>query len=163
MTLTVGPLDLVDGTPILDIKPYIRTVDSFPESSLGWIGEVEQQMAEAPRFEIVVSSMAERQLAWLQDKGIDFTDRAFEILRIDPAPHRTRRILRLEDGRIRMACGPWRMYYRIVEHTVVIDEVAKGYSDETLYSKGYEKIPDFEAQIEFSKTDWSSIPQNVIS
>ena len=163
LTLTVGPLDLVDGTPILDIKPYIRTVDSFPERSLGWIGEVEQQMAEAPRFEIVVSSMAERQLAWLQDKGIDFTDRAFEILRIDPAPHRTRRILRLEDGRIRMACGPWRMYYRIVEHTVVIDEVAKGYSDETLYSKGYEKIPDFEAQIEFSKTDWSSIPQNVIS
>src|SRR5579872_2992859 len=38
--LEVGPLDLVDGTPVLDIKPYLRTVDCHSAASLGWLAEV---------------------------------------------------------------------------------------------------------------------------
>ncbi|MEY3492095.1 MAG: tRNA ((37)-N6)-methyltransferase TrmO, partial [Verrucomicrobiota bacterium] len=30
--LVLGPCDLVDGTPIFDIKPYIPSYDSFPEA-----------------------------------------------------------------------------------------------------------------------------------
>lgn len=32
LALTVGPLDLVDGTPIFDIKPYLPRVDAFPDA-----------------------------------------------------------------------------------------------------------------------------------
>lgn len=35
--VTVKGLDLLDETPILDIKPYLANVDSFPDASLGWL------------------------------------------------------------------------------------------------------------------------------
>ena len=35
-TLTVVGLDCVDGTPLLDIKPYFSTTDSVPGAQVGW-------------------------------------------------------------------------------------------------------------------------------
>jgi tRNA-Thr(GGU) m(6)t(6)A37 methyltransferase TsaA len=150
--LVVGPLDLVDGTPILDIKPYLPAVDSFPESRIGWLEEVERA-ERAPRpFRIELSAQADRQLRWLKENwGVDFTDRAFEILTRDPRPHRTRRILQIEENLFRIACGGWRMYYQVSQDLVQIQEVQKGYSDETLHTPGNEKVIDREAQIAFAK------------
>jgi tRNA-Thr(GGU) m(6)t(6)A37 methyltransferase TsaA len=34
--LFVVGLDCVDGTPLLDIKPYFASTDSVPEASVGW-------------------------------------------------------------------------------------------------------------------------------
>jgi tRNA-Thr(GGU) m(6)t(6)A37 methyltransferase TsaA len=36
-TLTVRYLDCVDGTPLLDIKPYLKTTDCERDSSMGWL------------------------------------------------------------------------------------------------------------------------------
>ena len=36
-TLLVRGLDCLDGTPLLDIKPYLPTVDAEPEASMGWL------------------------------------------------------------------------------------------------------------------------------
>ena len=35
-TLRVVGLDCLDGTPLLDIKPYLPSVDSVPEAVVGW-------------------------------------------------------------------------------------------------------------------------------
>ena len=35
--LHVRGLDLIDGTPVLDIKPYVPFCDAFPGSADGWI------------------------------------------------------------------------------------------------------------------------------
>lgn len=35
--LTVSEVDLLEGTPILDIKPYIPEFDCRPEASSGWV------------------------------------------------------------------------------------------------------------------------------
>lgn len=35
--LEVGDLDLLDGTPVLDIKPYVPEFDSYPEAAAGWL------------------------------------------------------------------------------------------------------------------------------
>ncbi|CAM9697305.1 unnamed protein product [Phaeothamnion confervicola] len=32
-----GGLDLLDGTPVLDVKPYIPYIDSFPDARAGWV------------------------------------------------------------------------------------------------------------------------------
>lgn len=37
--LDVADIDIVDGAPLLDIKPYIPEFDSFPESKAGWCDE----------------------------------------------------------------------------------------------------------------------------
>jgi tRNA-Thr(GGU) m(6)t(6)A37 methyltransferase TsaA len=50
-TLHVQGIDLLDGTPILDIKPYVPYADAFPSSRAGWIDELspeELQFAKRP-------------------------------------------------------------------------------------------------------------------
>ena len=45
--LIVGEVDLIDGTPILDIKPYVPAIDAFPGSKAGWVDEIERAGAPA--------------------------------------------------------------------------------------------------------------------
>lgn len=51
--LRVRGMDLLDGTPILDIKPYVPYADSFPDSAAGWIDAIDAssglQSAPGPR------------------------------------------------------------------------------------------------------------------
>ena len=35
-TLSVVGLDCLDGTPLIDIKPYFASVDAVPEAIVGW-------------------------------------------------------------------------------------------------------------------------------
>lgn len=35
--VAVRGIDLLDGTPILDIKPYIPTIDAWPDAGHGWL------------------------------------------------------------------------------------------------------------------------------
>ncbi len=39
LSLHVAECDLLDGTPVLDIKPYIPSADAFPDAKAGWVGE----------------------------------------------------------------------------------------------------------------------------
>jgi len=52
-SLRVRGVDLLDGTPILDIKPYVPYADAFPDSRAGWIDAVDaasgRQSAPGPR------------------------------------------------------------------------------------------------------------------
>lgn len=48
----VDEADLLDGTPILDIKPYIPAADAFPHAKAGWVEAQEHWHVEAtPEFE----------------------------------------------------------------------------------------------------------------
>ena len=58
--LTVSGLDLVDGTPILDIKPYLPYVEAIPDAQAGYASEapaVELEIQFSP--EIINSHPAE--------------------------------------------------------------------------------------------------------
>ena len=44
--LYVRGLDLIDGTPVLDIKPYVAYCDAFPDSSAGWVDELDEAERE---------------------------------------------------------------------------------------------------------------------
>ncbi len=35
--LYIKDLDIIDGTPLLDIKPYVPTVDAFKTEQIGWL------------------------------------------------------------------------------------------------------------------------------
>jgi tRNA-Thr(GGU) m(6)t(6)A37 methyltransferase TsaA len=51
--LRVRGMDLLDGTPILDIKPYVPYADAFPDARAGWIDAIDaaqgQHSAPGPR------------------------------------------------------------------------------------------------------------------
>jgi tRNA-Thr(GGU) m(6)t(6)A37 methyltransferase TsaA len=41
-TLRLRGVDLLDGTPVLDLKPYVPYADAFPEVRAGWIDAVDE-------------------------------------------------------------------------------------------------------------------------
>jgi len=63
LRLTIDEVDLIDGTPVLDIKPYIPKIDAFPDVACGW---VERQQSD--RWAVVSSTpfseQAARILTW---------------------------------------------------------------------------------------------------
>jgi tRNA-Thr(GGU) m(6)t(6)A37 methyltransferase TsaA len=40
-TLCLRGVDLLDGTPVLDVKPYVPYADAFPKARAGWIDGVD--------------------------------------------------------------------------------------------------------------------------
>jgi tRNA-Thr(GGU) m(6)t(6)A37 methyltransferase TsaA len=45
----VRGLDLLDGTPVLDLKPYVPYADAFPDARSGWLDALEAPMDEPDR------------------------------------------------------------------------------------------------------------------
>lgn len=43
-TLQLRGVDLLDGTPVLDIKPYVPYADAFPDAKAGWIDELDARL-----------------------------------------------------------------------------------------------------------------------
>jgi tRNA-Thr(GGU) m(6)t(6)A37 methyltransferase TsaA len=150
-TLIVGPLDLVDGTPILDIKPYIPEIDSFPESRSGWVQGLTTTLI--PKFAVHITPEAQKQLDWLAEHGVSVFSRALELLSVDPSPNRTRRISTCGSG-YKMGCGAWRILFDadMNNSTVVIYKIAPGYPERTLADLSKTAIPDRETQRLFYST-----------
>lgn len=119
LTLWVGEHDLLDGTPILDIKPYIPEFDAFPHEAAGWLAE----LAAPPAYTLRWSPRAAAQLRWLQQNyHADFGQRVHNVLEYDPLPHRTRRILKLGEE-YRLSCASWRIFFRLENQEVWIDRL----------------------------------------
>jgi tRNA (adenine37-N6)-methyltransferase len=41
-TLDIEDVDMLDGTPLLDIKPYVPAFDAYPDAATGWLAAVAQ-------------------------------------------------------------------------------------------------------------------------
>lgn len=146
-TLTLGPCDLVDGTPVFDIKPYIPEYDSFPNESTGWIEPVNETARLPPAYEVRFSQAAAEQAAWLfSEWAIDFRPRLIEVLERDPTPHRTRRIRALGNGRGSIACGAWFAVFAVKGNHVEVEALEAGYPAEFLK---WTDVPDREAQLAY--------------
>ncbi len=51
-TLRIEGVDLLDGTPVLDVKPFVREFDAETEIRCGWLDDVRNRRAVADgRFE----------------------------------------------------------------------------------------------------------------
>jgi len=50
-TLRVMGIDLLDGTPVLDLKPYVPYADAFPNARAGWLDQIDQAPDAPDRFE----------------------------------------------------------------------------------------------------------------
>ena len=148
--LLLGACDLVEGTPVFDIKPYVPAYDSFPEAKAGWIDEVDTLVNEPSRFTVNFAASAEEQAQWLRENhGVDFTPRLIELLARDPSPHRTRRIRKRPSGGFEIGCGAWRAAFALEAESVTVTALETGYPLRFLTREGYEAVPDREAQLAF--------------
>lgn len=145
--LILGPCDLMDGTPVLDIKPYIPAYDAFPHERAGWTEEVDQGQEEPPPFQVRFGPKASAQADWLQEKwAIDFRPRLVELLSRDPSVHRGRRIRARGPGQRVVGCGAWRAVFAVQEQRVEILSLEPGYPPRFLEDPQRRSIPDRDAQ-----------------
>ena len=148
--LILGACDLMDGTPVFDIKPYIGAYDSFPDARGGWHEEVEVGLREPPRYEVQLLPLAEAQAEWLRKSwAIDFRPRMKEILARDPTLHRSRRIRRRGETHLVIGCGAWRAIYRIRELEVLVEALEPAYPGRFLRDAARDYVPDRAAQLAF--------------
>ena len=119
----VRNLDLLDGTPVLDLKPYVPYADAYPQAGSGWL---EPRDAREP-WQVTFRPEAEVQLAWLRERGVDLRRPAEMALALGPQPHAYRRIRR-HDGGLRLALKEWRIDFSAADaRCIVVHRVASGY------------------------------------
>jgi tRNA-Thr(GGU) m(6)t(6)A37 methyltransferase TsaA len=128
LTLHVRDVDMVDGTPVLDLKPYVPYADAHPSARPGWLSPAPQEVGDpVAGFEIAWSPLGAAQASWIhQAGGVDLVALVTPVLRLGPQPHPYRRIKRDAEG-LRLAVKDWRVRFRVEQRTVVIDEVRSGY------------------------------------
>lgn len=82
LILEVADADLLDGTPILDIKPYLPYADSLPDARFS-MGSKPEPLA----LPVIFSSQAETFCQqYLQTQGEPLQQQITELLRCDPRP-----------------------------------------------------------------------------
>jgi len=150
LTLHIGPCDLLDGTPILDIKPYLPAYDAFPNEKAGWWDEVETEEQTSPSYSIAWAPLARRQREWLLSNWkVDFSSRMCELLERDPSPHRSRRIRKRRSGAFEIGCGVWRAIFIVLQARVTIQSIQPAYPHRFLVDPKRSGIVDCEAQLDF--------------
>ena len=75
-TITVTGADLMGGTPIYDIKPYIRYADARPEAICGYVDQLKERKLRV----VLASELAEK----IENKIV--IPSLIEILSLDPRP-----------------------------------------------------------------------------
>lgn len=121
LTIRVADLDILDGTPVLDLKPYVPYADAIPEASAGWLGKDPE-----PPWEVRFSDAAREQLAWLEARGEDLAPRIVRTLALGPHPNPYRRIRREAHG-LRLAAKEWRIDFEAGERILTVLRIRSGY------------------------------------
>ncbi|MCW8943584.1 MAG: tRNA (N6-threonylcarbamoyladenosine(37)-N6)-methyltransferase TrmO, partial [Sedimenticola sp.] len=80
VTLDLSGIDLLDGTPVIDIKPYVAYVDSLPDARSGFA-----PVAPAVQFKVEFSEQASQQLL-ARDNADELKTFIIHLLETDPRP-----------------------------------------------------------------------------
>ncbi|MCC6633242.1 MAG: tRNA (N6-threonylcarbamoyladenosine(37)-N6)-methyltransferase TrmO [Gammaproteobacteria bacterium] len=133
LLLHVLDVDLLDGTPILDIKPYVPYTDAFPDSGSGWLAP---GAADPGRhFNVGFSEEADSQLAWIAGRSpLALRERIVNTLMLGPQPHPYRRIKRGRDGGLTLAVQDWRIDFSVDDLQVNVLRIRSGYNPAQLAS-----------------------------
>jgi tRNA-Thr(GGU) m(6)t(6)A37 methyltransferase TsaA len=106
--IIVSGADLVDGTPILDIKPYLPEIESIPNAKTGWTSEVVKDP-----IQVEFTEHASKVLVQWQQRNPDkkLQEVIEDTLKLDPrpvvyrgyegngeSPYRNKHAVRLFDG-----------------------------------------------------------------
>jgi tRNA-Thr(GGU) m(6)t(6)A37 methyltransferase TsaA len=72
-------IDIIEGTPIIDIKPYLPYVDAVPDARGGFVHKAPQ-----PRLEVSFTAQAEEQLGAIENDYVELRQLIVEVLQLDP-------------------------------------------------------------------------------
>lgn len=134
LKIFISSSDLLNGTPILDIKPYIPEYDSFPKAQIGWLEKLHEQ-----KYEIHYSVQAQDQLQYLQNNGpMDLEPFIKRSLEFDPLNKDKKRLILSKDLDIStnpiLCYRTWRISFQVNKDnkTITIYDIFSGYTHQDL-------------------------------
>jgi tRNA-Thr(GGU) m(6)t(6)A37 methyltransferase TsaA len=124
LTLHVSGVDMVDGTPVLDLKPYVPYSDAHPDARSGWLDGPSDPVAP---WRVSFDALAAAQAEWIAARtGFDIAGRIVSTLALGPEPHPYRRIRR-EGSAGRLAVQDWRVRFAVDGADVRVAMIGTGY------------------------------------
>ena len=156
LTLYVDEADLLNGTPVLDIKPYIPMADAFPEAKAGWVAEQEGNL-----WNIQVAEPFASQNRWIAERS-SFDLESFARVQLSRGNFSkdvfdsTRRRLTIDENAHTgvLAYRTFRIHftYDEQESLVCLQRVSSGYTAEDLREGAEDKYGDKQLHREFIAT-----------
>lgn len=135
LILHVKELDLLDGTPVLDLKPYVPYSDCLPEAKHGWL-----EADQGSEFDVLFEALAVEQLRALGDEGEQLRATLEQTLSLGPNQPHYRRIKKLDDDTYRVAVKAWRAHFRCDSERVFVVRIISGYRSEELRSNASHEL-----------------------
>ena len=135
LTLHILDSDMLDGTPVLDLKPYVGYTDAHTDAGNGWLDDAEsassntpgQPADPVPAYDVLFDKLAAEQATWIATRtGLAIEERIRSTLALGPAPHPYRRIRRLDDG-MQLAVKEWRVRFSVAGREVRVIEIVSGF------------------------------------
>jgi len=120
--------DILNNTPVLDIKPYISDYDSFPHASRGWLDNIERD-----NYSIKYTDNAETKISFLKNHGVDLTGAISSQLMYNPFDQ-TRKKFEACNGEFIFKFKTWKINFIIDDPIISILDINSGYVNyEILY------------------------------
>lgn len=142
----VGKSDLLDGTPILDIKPYLSYADAFPDSKQGWT----EGNIPTMEYNVEWSERARDQADFIEKRvKINLVDTVELRLRDNPFPFPSHRIKKMGDEAYILAVKTWRICYSVKNGQVFIEKITSGYDADTLRGRKESRWDDVPVHVDF--------------
>ncbi len=153
LNIFISESDILDGSPVIDIKPYLPYSDSFPDAKTGWVKNTTDEI-----YEVVFSEKALAQINWLYEHfEINLKSFAKLQLEFNPTDNSRKRISKNEQSNTlpyyTLAYRTWRVIFDVDETTrgVLIREVYSVYTESEMQDMSNDKYQDKQQHREFVK------------
>jgi hypothetical protein len=138
---------MLDGTPVLDIKPYVPYTDAIPAARSGWLDDAgapspgSTPRDPVPAWQVAFEPAAAEHCAWIDSRtGLALRLRICETLALGPEPHPYRRIRRDGDALL-LAVKEWRVRCVVESRAIRVLEITSGYKAAQLAAAAPEVEP----------------------
>jgi tRNA-Thr(GGU) m(6)t(6)A37 methyltransferase TsaA len=141
LKLFIRNFDMLNMTPVLDIKPYIPVSDSFPDSSTGWL----PALCERVIWRIQERERIKSKLEWIYDKtGLDIVNFCRVQLSDNPFDSEKKRVIKFKDGGYSLGYRTWTIYYAAdkEKRVIYLIDVKSNYSEDDLLPGTMDKYGD---------------------
>ncbi len=127
LEIHLGPNDLLDGTPVYDIKPYLAEADSISNTHVRWLND-----STHPKMKINFSPLALEELDFLEINNVNQLKSFIKHqLEFDPTNANKKRVEK-NNHVWTLAYRTWRIDFILTDTTVGILSIRSGYTESEL-------------------------------
>lgn len=142
LNIHVLDADMLDGTPVLDLKPYVAYTDSHADAGTGWLDDADmsrgstQPADPVAAYSVTFTPLAIEQAHWIEARtGLAIEQRIRATLALGPEPHPYRRIRRIDEG-MQLAVKEWRIRFSVEGREARVVAIASGFRESQLAGAG---------------------------